>query len=86
MTKLEWKGEDDDFTAVYGDYCLRAEMMSKKRWWWCVYFKHYDSFANANDDGFAATKQEAKLIAEVQFLRHYINEAAKSPKKQEERV
>lgn len=60
--------QKDDFIFRYGDYCLRVEQMNKRYWWWCVYYKHdYAGF----DEPKAKTELEAKLLAEVCFVRHW---------------
>ncbi|HLF52768.1 hypothetical protein [Flavobacterium sp.] len=57
---------DDDFVFRNGKYCLRVERMDKKYWWWCVYNgKEYAGF----DEPRAKTEMEAKLLAELCFLR-----------------
>lgn len=59
--------QKDDFVFRYGDYCLRVEQMNKKYWWWCVYYK--DGYADF-DNPSARTELEAKLLAELSFIRH----------------
>jgi len=58
---------DDDFVYRIGDYCLRVEQMDRKYWWWCVYYKDETI---AFDDVRATTELEAKLLAEIAYLRH----------------
>ena len=73
-TKVEWSllGKDDDnFIAKNGKYTLRVEQMSKKYWWWCVYYGKNDYAAF--DEPRAKTEKEAKLLAENAFLRHVID-------------
>lgn len=59
---------DDDFVFRFGDYCLRVEQMNKRYWWWCVYYK--DDYAGF-DEPKAKTELEAKLLAEMCFVRHW---------------
>ena len=57
---------DDDFVFRKGKYSLRVEQMDKKYWWWCVYYgKEYAGF----DKPRAKTETEAKLLAELCFIR-----------------
>jgi hypothetical protein len=59
---------DDDFVFRFGDYCLRVEQMNNSYWWWCVYYQ--DEYAGF-DEPKAKTKLEAKLLAEICFVRHW---------------
>lgn len=59
----------DDFIFRHGDYCLRVEKMDKGYYWWCVYYKEeYAGF----DEPRAKTEKEAKLLAELCFIRHIV--------------
>lgn len=59
---------EDDFVFRFRDYCLRVEQMTTKYWWWCVYYK--DDCAGFNDVT-AKSVLEAKLLAELCFIRHW---------------
>lgn len=59
----------DDFIFRHGDYCLRVEKMDKGYYWWCVYYK--DEYAGF-DEPRAKTEKEAKLLAELCFIRHIV--------------
>jgi hypothetical protein len=71
VPSIIWKNiDDDDFICRIGNYCLRVEQMDKKYWWWCVYwYKDEIAFDEPN----AKTEKEAKLLAELYFIRHFIN-------------
>lgn len=61
---------DDDFVFRYRNYCLRVEQMNKRDWWWCVYYKDNPvGLVGPN----AKTELEAKLLAEICFVHHFLN-------------
>lgn len=69
LPAVAWdKIADDDFVFRFGDYCLRVEQMNKDYWWWCVYY--IDDYAGF-DEPKAKTELEAKLLAEICFVRHW---------------
>jgi hypothetical protein len=75
---VEWENiGKDDFTFRFADYCLRVEQMDKRHWWWCVYFK--DGYAGF-DEPRAKTELEAKLLAELCFVRHLVSSGLKLEK------
>lgn len=59
----------DDFTFRWGDYCLRVERICQHYWWWCVYYK--DGYAGF-DEPTAWSEREAKSLAELCFVKHYV--------------
>ena len=72
-TDIIWhqNGEsDDDFNAVFGVYLLRCEQLSKNTWWWRVYFGD-ETIADATFRIHGKTKEEAMLLAEREFTKHY---------------
>lgn len=74
LPEINWKVIGvGDYSATSGDYLLRVENMSPRYWWWRVYHGD-DTIAECNDnkDSFAKNKVEAKLMAEIAFLRHYV--------------
>lgn len=72
---IEWKAiADDDFVFRYGNYLLRVEQMDKKYWWWAVYRNNEEI---AFDDPTAITELEAKLLAELAFIRQLDKEQLK---------
>ena len=65
---VEWeKMADYDFVFVQEQYTLRVERMNQKSWWWCVY---YDDVELRRNKFSTNTELEAKLLAELCFLRH----------------
>ena len=69
IPKITWHDiDDDDFVAKHDGYTLRVEQMDKKRWWWAVYRGDVE-LANIVD---CRTETEAKLKAELTFLKDYI--------------
>ena len=69
LPAVAWEAiADDDFVFRFGDYCLRVEQMNKRYWWWCVYYN--DDYAGF-DEPKAKTELEAKLLAEICFVRHW---------------
>jgi len=57
----------DDFIARPGNYLLRVERMTDKRWWWSVDFG--DDFLSV-DSQLMPTEQEAKEAAEKCYKEH----------------
>lgn len=51
QTPPEWSGDlDDDCTALWAGFMLRAEQMDED-WWWCVYLEgSNDQVASSNGD------------------------------------
>ena len=92
IPKVVWEplgiNAKDDFIAVmFGCYTLRVEKMDKNRWWWAVtlhknqiirstYNSDEVASSNENNESFAKTEREAKLLAEIAFIRHFINARA----------
>lgn len=68
------KISNNDFACLVDDYVLRVEKMGKNWWWWGVSHKKEDvSFWF--DYPRATTELEAKLLAELTFLKYkYENE------------
>lgn len=65
---IQWQSNDiDDFIFRHENYCLRVEQMDKKYWWWCVY---YNKDILVFDNPRATTELEAKLLAELCFVKH----------------
>jgi len=59
----------DDFMFKCGDYMLRVEQLDRRCWWWCVYLNN-DEIESSNLKGSVKTEVEAKLSAELCFVRH----------------
>lgn len=69
LPEVIWQAiADDDFVFRHKDYCLRVEQMNRRNWWWAVY-KGKDEIAF--DDPGAETELEAKLLAELAFIKYY---------------
>jgi hypothetical protein len=69
--KINWTEiGDNDFTALSGDYLLRAEKMNKGHWWWCVYFKNEMIDSSMFSDEVATTKKQALKAAEKCYKKH----------------
>jgi hypothetical protein len=65
---------DDDFVFRKGKYCLRVEQMDKRVWWWCLYIgKEQVASSWDNEESNAKTEKEAKLLAELCFVRAWQN-------------
>lgn len=74
LPEINWIGLiENDAHASIGDYLLRFEKMDAGYWWWRVYHGD-DTIAECNDNkySFAKNKVEAKLMAEIAFLRHFV--------------
>jgi len=72
---VEWENiADDDFVYSYNKYMLRVEQMNKHHWWWCVYRDEGKKGLKyvAFDDPHACTELEAKLLAELAFVKDII--------------
>ena len=72
MKQVQWtKGgvRGDDFTAIVGDYTLRAEQMDRNYWWWCVYYKD-DRIDEACHHPLIKTRNGAKRKATTGMLKH----------------
>lgn len=73
MNVIKWEQiGDDDYKAMIGDYMLRAEKMSKKNWWWCVYFKE-DNVDDSNSSRPGKNKSDAFMLAYEAYLIHSKN-------------
>lgn len=68
MGDIYWTGDlDDDCTAEWGDYMLRAECMDKATWWWKVYYRG-DAVAELHL--MARSGDEARTLAEAFAKSH----------------
>ena len=68
-----WRGDlDDDCSADWVGFGLRAEAMDDDRWWWCVY-DHWaddgDAVASSNDDDIRYETGDAARRAAEQAAR-----------------
>jgi len=71
--EIKWVGDlRDDCIAEVGNYMLRAEMMNRGNWWWCVYHKNKDGkneeIASSNNKGlYGPTGKHAREFAEIHY-------------------
>lgn len=67
---MDWeKIADTDFIWKDGDYILRVEKMSNNWWWWNISYKK-EEIAFCFDYPRTTNELEAKLLAEITFLKH----------------
>jgi hypothetical protein len=63
-----WSGDlDDDCTAIWAGFMLRAEQMDERNWWWCVYEVGSSEQIASSNDGEATpctTGESARCAAE----------------------
>jgi hypothetical protein len=62
----EWHGDlDDDCTALWAGFVLRAESMDEDYWWWAVYLEaQRRPIASSNDsDAQPTSGEEARALA-----------------------
>ena len=66
---MKWNPKTgDDFTAVEGDYMLRAEQMDDNIWWWEVYYNGEPIIGG--NQYHPETEEQAKAFAEMVYLAH----------------
>jgi len=63
---------DDDLFCEIDGYTLRVEQMDTNYWWWCVYYPDGNSIMDCQTDlNELKTQKEAKLAAEIYFLKRW---------------
>ena len=73
---IQWQGNRSDVTAKEGSYTLRAEMMDKGLWWWCVYHGEKQVASVYDTDKWPTTRIAAQRAAEKAMNEHLTEQQA----------
>src|SRR5690349_2784187 len=69
-----WEGDlDDDCTASWAGFTLRAEKMDRRVWWWAVYLDANDSqIGSSNETGISPVSGAEARAAAVAAVRSFL--------------